>query len=249
MIRTIIIDAKQEDRKKIHKLLSRHEDFEVQGLGKDGYDAVRLVGSSKPDIAILDVNLDIINGLDVLPLLKRQSPATLVVILASKVDDGQISKALGSGIAGFLLKDLDLDKLPIILRDIHFGKYYMNPQVSTRIFHIFFELLGKGRQANFISKWVHPLPEEISKTELQIMSCIGEGRSNQEIAEYLNLTAGTVRNYISSAIHKTGVRDRTQMAIYVLRNGLVNDDPSPANNSAASIAKPWSSKQSEQSKS
>jgi DNA-binding NarL/FixJ family response regulator len=224
MIRTIIIDAKQEDRKKIHKLLSRHKDFDIQGLGKDGYDAVRLVSSSKPDIAILDLNLDIINGLDVLPLLKRQSPATLVVILASKVDDDQISKALGSGIAGFLLKDLDFNELPAILKDIHFGKYYMNPQVSARVFHIFFELLDKGRQANFISKRVQPLPEEISKTELQIMCCIGEGRSNQEIAEYLDLTSGTVRNYISSAIHKTGVRDRTQMAIYALRNGLVNTD-------------------------
>jgi DNA-binding NarL/FixJ family response regulator len=224
MIRTVIIDAKQEDRKKIHNLLSRHEDFDVQSLGKDGYDAISLVSSCKPDIAILDVNLDIINGLDVLPLLNRQSPATLVVILASKLDDSQISKALGSKIAGFLLKDLDLDELPVILRDIHVGKYYMNSQVSSRIFHIFPELLGKYRQTNFISKQVRLLPEEISKTELQIMSCIGKGRSNQEIAEYLNLTTGTVRNYISSAIHKTGVRDRTQIAIYALRNGLANDD-------------------------
>jgi DNA-binding NarL/FixJ family response regulator len=226
MIRTVIIDARQEDRNKIANLLSCHEDFEVQGLGKDGYDAVRLVTSSKPDIAILDVNLDIINGLDVLPLLKRQSPDTLVVILASNVDDGQISKALDSGIAGFLLKDLDLGKLPAILRDTHFGKYYMNPQVSTRIFHIFSELLGKGRQTNFISGQAQPLPEEISKTELQIISCLGEGRSNQEISEYMGLTEGTVRNYVSSVIHKTGVKDRTQLAIYALRNGLVtNADP------------------------
>jgi DNA-binding NarL/FixJ family response regulator len=228
MIRTIIIDAKQEHRKRIHKLLSHHEDFYVQGLGKDGYDAVSLISLSKPDIAILDVNLEIINGLDVLPLLKRQSPATLVVILASKVNDGQISKALGSGIAGFLLKDQDIDELPAILRDIRFGKYYMNPRVSSRIFHIFFEMQDKGRhldksrQANFMSKRVHPLPKGISKTELQILVCIGEGRSNQEIAEYLNLTAGTVRNYISSVLRKTGVRDRTQIAIYALRNGLVN---------------------------
>jgi DNA-binding NarL/FixJ family response regulator len=226
MIHIIIIDANQEDRKKLYKRLSRNKDFDIQGLGKDGYDAVRLVNSSKPDIVILDVNLDIITGLDVLPLLKRHSPATLVVVLATKVDDGQISKALGHGIAGFLLKDQDLDKLPAILRDIHFGNYYMNPRVSARMFHIFFKLPGKDRQATFISDRVRPLPKEISRTELQIMNCIGEGLSNQEIAEYLNLRAGTVRNYISSAMHKTGVRDRTQMAIYALRNGLVNNDES-----------------------
>jgi DNA-binding NarL/FixJ family response regulator len=222
MIYTVIIDTNDKDRKKITDLLASHKDFDVQGLGKDGYDAVRLVALFKPDIVILDVNLEIINGLDVLPLLKRQSPATLVVVLASRLDDNQISKALGNGIAGFLLKNPDLEELPGILKDITLGKYYMNPRVSTRVFHIFSELLAKGRQANFISKQVRPLPAKISKTELQIMICVGEGRSNREISEYLNLTAGTVRNYISSAIHKTGVRDRTQMAIYALRNGLVN---------------------------
>jgi two-component system NarL family response regulator/two-component system response regulator DegU len=224
MIHMVIIDAKQEYRKKITHLLSHLEDFEVQGLGKDGYEAIRLVTSFKPDIAILGINLDIINGLDVLPLLNRQSPATLVVIMASKLDDNQISKAMSNKIAGFLLKDQDFDKLPVVLRDICFGKYYMNPQVSTRLFYILPKLSGKGRQANFISKQVYPLPADISKTELQIISCIGEGRSNQEIAVYLNLTAGTVRNYVSSAIHKTSVKDRTQLAIYALRNGLVNTD-------------------------
>jgi DNA-binding NarL/FixJ family response regulator len=226
MIHVVIIDAKQEDRERIKKLLSLHRDFDVQGLGKDGYDAIQLMAVFKPDIAILDINLDFINGLDVLPLLRRRSPATMMVILASKLDDGQISKALGSKIAGFLLKDSDFDKMPYILQDICFGKYYMNPQVSTRIFHIFSKLLDRNNQANSFPNLVHSIPTGISRTELQIMSCIGEGRSNKEIAEYLSLKAGTVRNYISSAIHKTGVRDRTQMAIYALRNGLVsNGDP------------------------
>jgi DNA-binding NarL/FixJ family response regulator len=222
MIHTVIIDTEEENRKKTNKLLSRHDDFEVQGLGKDGYDAIKLVTSFKPDIAVLGIHLDLINGLDVLPLLKRQSPATLMVILTSKLDDAQISKALGSKIAGFLLKDPDLDKLPVILKDIHFGKYYMNPQVSTRIFHIFSGLSNNDRQLNLRPRGAHALLAELSKTELQIMSCIGEGRSNKEIAEYLDLKAGTVRNYISSAMRKTGLRDRTQIAIYALRNGLVN---------------------------
>jgi DNA-binding NarL/FixJ family response regulator len=224
MIYTVIIDAKQEDREKINTLLTLHKDFDVQGLGKNGYDAIRLVTSFKPDIAILDIDLDLINGLDVVPLLKGQSPATLIVILASQLDDDQISTALSNEIAGFLLKGMDLDNLPIILKEIHFGKYYMSPQVSTRVFYIFSEILSKASQTNLIPKRTHVLPPGISRTELQIMRCIGAGRSNQEIAKYLNLKAGTVRNYISSAIHTTGVRDRTQIAIYALKNGLVSSD-------------------------
>jgi DNA-binding NarL/FixJ family response regulator len=219
----IIIDTEEENRDTITSLFARYEDFEVQGLGKDGYDAIRLITLFKPDIAVLDINLDIINGLDILPLLKRQSPATLVVVLASKLNDKQISRALSSKIAGYLLRDQDFDRLPVILKDIHFGKYYMNPQVSTRIFHIFSERFGKGRR-NHASKLASSLPVEISKTEFQIISYVGEGLSNREIAENLHLTPGTVRNYISSAIHKTGVRDRTQLAIYALKNGLVNND-------------------------
>jgi DNA-binding NarL/FixJ family response regulator len=224
MIHTVIIDTKQEDREKTKNLLALHKDFDIRGLGKDGYDALRLITSFKPDIAILDVNLDLINGIDVLPLLKRQSPATLMVILASKIDDNQISKALSNKIAGFLLKDSDLGRLPSILKDLLGGKYYMNPLVSARVFHIFHEISHKGRSKNFLQKRIYPIPEGISKTELQIMSCIGEGRSDKEIAEYLSLKEGTVRNYISSTIHKTGLRDRTRMAIYALITGLTNSD-------------------------
>jgi DNA-binding NarL/FixJ family response regulator len=217
----VIIDTEEKEREKINNLLSSHKDFYVQGLGKDGYDAIKLVTSYKPDIAILGVNLDLINGLDVVPLLKRQSPATLIVILTSHLDDDQISRALSSKIAGFLLKDADLDTLPLILKDIQFGKYYMSPQVSTRIFYIFSEISGRDRPVHPMPQRARALPSGISRTELQIISCIGEGRSNPEIAKYLNLKAGTVRNYISSIMHKTGLRDRTQIAIYALRNGLV----------------------------
>jgi DNA-binding NarL/FixJ family response regulator len=221
MINTIVIDPEQKDRERINNSLSLHQDFNVQGLGQDGYDAIKLVTSFKPDIALLDVNLDNY-GVDVLPLLRRQSPSTLVVILASKLDDKQIAKALGNNIAGFLLKDSDLDKLPLILRNIRFGECYINHRVSARIIHIFSEMAGKGREKKLFPRWVQPIPSGLSKTELRIMSYIGEGRSNKEIAEYLRLTAGTVRNYVSSAMHKTGLKDRTQMAIYALINGLVS---------------------------
>jgi DNA-binding NarL/FixJ family response regulator len=224
MINTIVIDPEQKDRERINNSLSFHQDFNVQGLGQDGYDAIKLVTAFKPDIALLGVNLDIINGLDVLPLLKRQSPSTLVVILASKLDDNQISKALSNNIAGFLLKDSDLDELPFILKNIRFGECYINHRVSARIVHIFSEMAGKGREEKILTRWGQPIPPGLSKKELRIMSYIGEGRSNKEIAEYLRLTAGTVRNYVSSAMQKMDLKDRTQMAIYALINGLVNSD-------------------------
>jgi DNA-binding NarL/FixJ family response regulator len=224
MICTVIADTKKEDREKLITLLTHHKDFEVQGVGKDGYDAFKLVTLYKPDIAIVDANLDFISGPDVAPLLKQQSPATLIVILTSQLDDKQISRALSNKIAGFILKDQDLDTLPLILKDICIGKYYMSPQISSRMFYIFSEILSKSRPAHPVAQQACPLPPGISRTELQIISRIGKGQSEMEIAEHLDLKEGTVRNYISSAIHKTGLRDRTQVAIYALKNGLVKND-------------------------
>jgi DNA-binding NarL/FixJ family response regulator len=219
MIRTIVIDANREDRERIKSLLSLHEDFEIMGLGKDGYDALQLI-ACKPDIALLDVNLDYIDGVEIPPLLKRKSPATSVIILADGLNDYQICKALGNKVAGFLLKDPDMDRLEFILRDIYAGECYMNPRISARVIHIVSGFLRENQADKTFQDPVFSVPPDISKTELLIMSCVGEGRSNKEIAEHLSLKVGTVRNYISSAMHKAGLRNRTQIAIYALRNGL-----------------------------
>jgi DNA-binding NarL/FixJ family response regulator len=220
MIRTVVIDAEREARELVKKLLSPYGDFEVTGLGKDGYDAIQLVQACKPDIAILDINLDDIDGVELSFLLKRTSPATSVIILASRLNDGQICKALDNEVAGFLLKDSDLDRLAFILRGIQAGECYMSPRIATRVSRILSRLLRENQTDPPSREQVFPIPSDISKTELQIMKFIGEGRSNKEIAECLRLKDGTVRNYISSAMQKAGLRSRTQLAIYAVRIGL-----------------------------
>jgi DNA-binding NarL/FixJ family response regulator len=215
-----MVDAKQQDRERVKGALSLHRDFKVLGLGKDGYDALKLVNRYKPDIAILDVSLDYIDGVEIAPLLKQGSPATAVIILTSCLNDHQICKALGNEVAGFLLKDSDLDRLAFILRSIHAGEWYMNPRISARVLHILSEFLRGNQPEDFSRNPAHPIPSSISKTELRIIRFIGEGRSNKEIAECLRLKDGTVRNYISSAMQKAGLRSRTQLAIYAVRTGL-----------------------------
>jgi DNA-binding NarL/FixJ family response regulator len=220
MIRIVVADSEQKIREKIKSILSPHKDFNVVGTGRDGYDAIKLIPAYKPDIAILGVNLDFINGAEIPPLLKRRSPATSIIILASRLNDHQIYKALSNEVTGLLLEEPDLEHMAFILRKIHAGEYYMNAQISSRIFRIVSGIFRESRRGNSPREPVSSIPSSISKTELQIMHFIGEGNSNKEIAELLNLKAGTVRNYISSAMHKAGLRNRTQMAVYAVENGL-----------------------------
>jgi DNA-binding NarL/FixJ family response regulator len=220
MIRTVIIEAEQKDREKIQKILSLHRDFEVTALGKDGYDAIKMVQACKPDIAILGINLGDVDGLELSLLLKRKFPATSIIILASSLNDGQICKALGNEVAGFL-NDSDLDQVAFILRGVLAGECYVSPVIAARIVRILSRLLRENQsKAPSNEQAFAAIPSGISKTELQIMRFIGEGHSNKEIAERMRLKAGTVRNYISSAIQKAGLRSRTQLAIYAVRTGL-----------------------------
>jgi DNA-binding NarL/FixJ family response regulator len=96
----------------------------------------------------------------------------------------------------------------------------MSPRIATRVSRILSRFLRENQPEPLSREQAFSIPLGISKTELQIMRFIGEGRSSKEIAERLNLKAGTVRNYISSAMQKTGLRDRIQMAIYAVQNGL-----------------------------
>jgi DNA-binding NarL/FixJ family response regulator len=223
MIKIVVIDEKESDRNKITKLLSSQVDFEIVGLGTDGYDALKLVSALKPDITILDFNLSYIDGAEILPLLKRKSPSTSIIILTSVDDDEHICKALENKVPGYLLKNTDMDMLVNSIRCIYRGGHYITPKIAAKAFHILSELMreknkqkditpSKGDSASF--------PLSISRTELRIMAFIGQGQSNKEIAENLCLKIGTVRNYISSAMQKAGLRHRTQVAIYALRNGI-----------------------------
>jgi len=237
LISTVIVSPQKHEREKIASLLQAEGKIKVLAHGKDGYDALKLVGCHKPDIAILDNNLDFIDGEEIPPLLRLRSPATAFVIVVAKISDYQLYKAATNEVSGIVNKEADLDSLPVILKNVSEGKCFISTVLAGRVLHLLCSLnyksaglygsgegKGQGKQteaidALFISG--EDPAKDLSRTELKILVEIGEGHASTEIAKNLGLAVGTVRNYISSVMHKTGMNNRPQMVRYAYSCGLV----------------------------
>ena len=223
MISIVIVDKDGADRQRVQEILSRQSDFNVIGSGKDGYDAIKLVEKFKPDIAIMDINLDVLKGPASVPILKSKSPKTAVIFLTSLDDETNICEAITSEVRGYLLKDADMDVLNKAVRLVYEGGRFISSKIESKIYHILASLLKNNRKTS--SKPVRTiapsLPPEISKKELLVLTCIGQGSSTKEIAKTLGLTTATVRNYISSLMHKIGLKHRIQLPIFAIEHGLV----------------------------
>lgn len=239
MIRIAIVDDQEMVRESLRILLQAQTDFEVVGIGKDGYEALKLVSTLRPDVLLLDIRMPVMDGVEATETLKLKSPKTAIIILTTFDDDEYVLRAIKNGASGYLLKSAGLDELAQAIRTVHGGGSLMSPDVATKAFRLFSALakneehkrvpLSKGAPSppknGPVSSESVPLrepdlPTTLTKTELQIVSLIGQGWANKEVASKLGLSEGTVRNYISSILLKTELRDRTQIAIYAVRHGL-----------------------------
>jgi DNA-binding NarL/FixJ family response regulator len=222
MIRIAIIDSREEYRKELYSTLNCQDDFEIIGFGKDGYEAVRLVDLDKPDVILLDIDLPYADGVKTASLIKSRSPSTAVVVFSDVDDYRYIFNALHSGVSCYLSRKTAPDFLFQSIRTVYFGGSLIAPEftagknrLSSTLVHEYIPLYESNP-----SREKSRLLENVSLTELRVMGCVGRGLANREIAEQLKLREGTVRNYISAALQKTGLRDRTQLAIFSIQHGL-----------------------------
>ncbi|MCL2374862.1 MAG: response regulator transcription factor [Treponema sp.] len=234
MITVVIIDSDSEFRRKIASILLAEGNFMVLGQGKDAFDALKLTSAHKPDIAILDSRLDFINGEEIPPLIRARSSSTAAVVLEAKTSDYQLYKAAANGVSGLIHKETDIGSLPWILKSIFDGECFISPFLAARVLRLL--AIADRDNARFRQHLAEKLSPKnakektavseyptthLSRTELQILACIGEGNSSNEIAKHLDLAVGTVRNYISAVMHKTGLHNRAAMARYAFKYGLV----------------------------
>jgi DNA-binding NarL/FixJ family response regulator len=235
MIRIIVVGNESPEGDSLRLILGTQHDFELVGSGYDGYDAIQLVKDLKPDIAILDEYLPILDGVLAIPSIKFRSPKTGIIILTALHgdEDRLLLQAIKDGAAGFLPKGAEADQIAQGVRIVHNGGCLMSQEIAAKAVQMF-AAMARGRK-NFpldgpILSVAPPLPTNISRLDLQIITCLSKGLSNKEIGETLHRTEGTVRNYITSVLQKTGLRNRTQVAAYACTIGLKGGlEPSPWN--------------------
>ncbi len=213
MIRVILADDHTLVRQGIRTLLEISGDFDIVGEASDGEEALSLIGRLEPQVALLDVRMPRLSGIDVLRAARLRFPEVGVILLTTFDEDAVVLEAVRLGARGFLLKDVSLDQLETAVRTVAAGGSLILPAVSERVLRG----LEKG-PTTFESA---DLPEALTPREREVLRLIAAGFSNREIAGASGTAEGTVKNQASSILSKLGVRDRTRAVLKALELGLI----------------------------
>ncbi len=207
-IRVAIADDHAIVREGLCTLLSDQPDIKLIGEAADGEEAIALVARETPDVILMDIAMPALDGVTAADRIGKAGLPTKVILLTSAIgDELRLQEALDAGVMGYLLKDVSRDELFRAIRNVHNGAPTFHPAVQK---HLIRRATGQ--------RYPH---EDLTPRELDILKEIARGKSNKLIAYELGLTEGTVKGYVSTVLSKLGVNDRTQAALYAVKNALV----------------------------
>jgi DNA-binding NarL/FixJ family response regulator len=205
-ITVLIADDHPVVRQGLRVLLSLEDDIEVVGEVGDGAEAVELAAALVPDVILLDLKLPVLDGLGVLADLRDRGLPSHTLVLTSVADQASVTVAMRAGAAGFLYKDVDPDALVRAVRSVHDGNTVLAPEAAG-------SLVRSRARATAVAGF-----DALTAREREVLAQVAEGRSNREIARLLHMSEKTVKTHVSSVLAKLGVADRTQAALYAVRN-------------------------------
>lgn len=215
MISVIICDDQEIVREGLRSLLSSVPTIEVLGVAVDGAEAIELVARHQPDVALMDLKMPQLNGVQATSEIIARFPSTRVLVLTTLADEEWVLDAILAGAAGYLLKDAPRDRLVDAIEDVAAGRNPVDAAVAGNLFQ---------RVARSQRPVAAAIDADLSDREREVLGLIGLGLTNAEIAGRLFLSEGTVRNYVSDVLTKLGVNDRTQAAVLAIRAGITPDD-------------------------
>jgi DNA-binding NarL/FixJ family response regulator len=215
MISVLLVDDQTLVRQGIRSLLALTPDIRVVAEASDGEEALTLLPRVSPDLILLDVRMPRRSGLEVLAAMRALPMASPppVVLLTTFDDDDVALEGIRLGARGYLLKDVSLEQLTFAIRVVAGGGTLLSPAVTERV------LRGLGRLAPRFE--AAPLPEPLTRREIEVLRLMANGSSNREIARALGAAEGTVKNHASSIFAKLGVRDRTRAVLRALELGVI----------------------------
>lgn len=207
MIRVLIADDHAVVREGLRAFLALQDDVEVVGEAADGEEAVQAVVRLEPDVALVDLVMPRVDGIEAIGRIRAERPRTRVIVLTSFVDEDKMLPAVRAGAVGYLLKDVAPQELARAIRAAHDGEALLDPGVAARL------LDAMARE---------PRPsDELTAREREVLALIVRGRANKVIARELGISEKTVKAHVGRVLAKLGVADRTQAALLAVRTGLV----------------------------
>jgi len=221
MIRVLLADDEAMVRAGVRAILGSDDAIEVVAEAADGQEAVEAAQRHRPDVAVLDIRMPRLDGLAAGAEIRRTVPETAVVMLTTFSEDAYIAKALGDGASGFLLKSGDPRELIAGLKAVSDGAAYLSPKIAQRVIAELGAGSGGGRMSRAAA--AKEQVDALTPRELEVLSLVGAGLSNAEIARRLFLVEGTVKAYVSAILTRLQVKNRVQAAIVAYEAGLVTD--------------------------
>lgn len=206
-LNVLIVDDDALIRDGLKLLLEIEDDIEVVGTAKNGQEALDLCKKLKPNLVLMDIRMPVMDGVLSTKLIKDSFNDIKIVILTTFKDDEYIKEAIKNGAEGYILKNQSSDSIIEGLRAVSKGTTVFDKAITTSL----------SSMLDFNEKKM-PLDFGLTEREFQVLSLIGEGMSNKEIANKLFLGEGTVRNYVTTLLEKLEQRDRTQLAIFFIKN-------------------------------
>lgn len=215
MIRVLLVDDQDILVEGLKLILGKEEDIEICGTAGNGRKAYEICKWNRPHVVLMDIKMPEVNGVEATLMIKRDFSDVKVIVLTTFNDDEYIYDALKNGASGYLLKDASPLEIAGAIRTVYSGGALIQSEVAVKVIDRFSEL-ARGDS----KRHKDPRAELLTDREIDICRLIAGGKSNKEIADELYLSEGTVKNHITKVLVKLDLRDRTQLAVFTIKNDL-----------------------------
>ncbi len=212
-ISVFLADDQTVLRDGLRSLLESNPDVKVVGEAANGRDAVREIEKLRPDVAVFDISMPELDGIDAAQIVRERCPGTKVVMLSVSSDAESIYRALQAGAAGYLLKSSAGREVAQAVRAVHLGKHYFSDQIT--------DAMVKGYGSVLEEK--SPMAS-LSRRERQVLMLLAEGRSAPEIAGRLSLSPRTVETYRARMMQKLGTKDFRELVVFAVKHGIIKPE-------------------------
>jgi DNA-binding NarL/FixJ family response regulator len=210
-IRVLIADDHVLVREGLRKLLELNENIEIVTEVGDGQGAINIARKEKPDVILMDVNMPGTDGIVATRVIKKELPSIHVIALTI-YEDEEVVEMVRAGVSAYVLKDVAGSELIDTINRVMQGEVVIHPRVANRLVR---ELARNDKKKNDI---------RLTKREKDVLTLLVKGHTNKEMAEAMFISEKTVKNHLTNIFRKLGVKDRTQAAVYCLKNNIVSDE-------------------------
>jgi len=208
-IRLLVVDDQTVVREGLVAILEHYQDIEVAGQADDGLSAVKLARELQPDVILLDMVMPNMDGLATIPKIKECAPKSKILVVTGYAENDRVYQAIKAGALGYILKDATRDQLLTAIRDVSQGRASLQPSIAVKLI----QEINHPSESKYTA-------EPLTRRELETLRLIARGLSNQEIAAELVVHERTIAKYVSSILDKLQLANRTQAALYALREGI-----------------------------